>query len=731
MADFLTGFVWEDQAPLMRQLPVNLGVLLCTSGWQCPFLLNTGFDTELEAYTLVAGLPGNTETAATNRRFARILMAWSSRNASTIQRLRKRAASSDPYQQAVTLQEFRQRHSSRPTPFIPSVTKVLFRTNHWRNRRERRKAKADCLDSRRLIEEEEKARWVKHVVNVLKEAKVPVCDQASLASDPDLALSAVVGSRRSRTLRNRCRMFWKISVWLVCVFQQCWPTNIGQMLDFLRDVELGPCPKSLPANIAGALAFFESISGIPESLQIHKMQLWKSNVSELEMRVQGKGDNTIVHKALCLPIVALISLELFVVSDQPDYWRFLSFCVLLMTWMSLRFDDLLGLSVSRLALTKTYLRGVLTRTKTTGPGKRILEVPTYLNREASFTGCAWVKVGYDLLQKEAFSYLRDYFLPQPSFDFLGTRKGLLTYSQASGLYRQLLGKLHTVGRDESGLWQEGSAYLFEGDSPLFWTLHGPRHFVPSVAAAESISKDVRDMAGRWGISSQQSGEYVLTARTVITGLQATLMTRLCSQAPTYDEDELKAEYWTWLRNRQPSLDHLPAIHRICINVDKVESAALNQQWPVVRSVGEAVVVDVETNAPLEAADLLAEEASQRLEPKPEEIYWVSIGKSGFRRLHRVDGCRTSKTDCWKFLTSESALSEKSDRPCLLCWPNLRGKLGEPSEDSQDSDGSSSSSSDEEDTPAVAIAVAAAASAAAAAGPPVVDDAILGEMESTD
>ena len=426
------------------------------------------------------------------------------------------------------------------------------------------------------------------------------------------------------------------------------------------------------------------------------MQLWKSNVSELEMRVQGKGDNTIVHKASCLPIVALISLELYVVSGRPDYWRFLSFCVLLMTWMSLRFDDLIGMSVSRLALTKTYLRGVLTRTKTTGPGKRILEVPTYLNREASFTGCPWVKTGYDLLHTEGFAYLRDYFLPQPSSDFRGTRKCMLTYSQVSGLYRQLLGKLRTVERDAAGLWQEGPDYIFSGDSPLFWTLHGPRHFVPSVAAAESVSKDIRDMAGRWGISSQQSGEYVLTARTVITGLQATIMTRICSPAPAYDEDELKAAYWDWLRNRHPSVDHMPSIHLICIDTDAVESVALGQQWPVVRSLGEVVMVDIEADVPLEASDLLTEESSQSLEPKVDEIYWVSIGKSGFRRLHRVDGCRTSKTDCWKFLTIETATAEKSDRPCLLCWPDLRGKLGEMSEDSQDSGGISSSSSEDED-----------------------------------
>ena len=101
----MEGFVWEDQAPLLRQLPLNLVELLWANDWRCPFLLDTGFDTELEAYTLVAGLPGSTETAATNRRFARILVAWSLRNCSTIQRLRKRAASTDPYQQAATLQE--------------------------------------------------------------------------------------------------------------------------------------------------------------------------------------------------------------------------------------------------------------------------------------------------------------------------------------------------------------------------------------------------------------------------------------------------------------------------------------------------------------------------------------------------------------------------------------------------------------------------------------------------
>ena len=690
----LPEFDWGEQDPVMKLLPRNLVELLWANDWRNPFLLDTGFDTEHEAYTLVSGLHGNTETAATNLRYARALVSWSARHSSTIQRLRKRAASTDPLLQAASLQEFRNRFAVVPPQHILSSSKVLFRVNHWRNRRERRKAKADGVDSRRQVEEIEKERWVKQIVIILKDADVPVCRQAAMASDPGAALSAVVGKRRSRTLRNRCRMFWKISVWLTCVFSVGWPQHIGQMLDFLRDVELGPCPKSLPSNIAAALGFFETISGIESPLQIHKMQLWKDNIADLEMRVQGRGENTKVHKANCLPIAVLISLELFVVSDRPAYWRFFAFCILLMTWMSLRFDDLLGLSVSRLALAKTYLRGVLTRTKTTGPGKRILEVPTYLHREASFTGCHWIKVGYDLLQTEEFAYLRDYFLPQPSQDYRGTRKHMATYSQASGLYRQLLGQLQNIGRDENGQWQEVPGEMLPGDSPLFWTLHGPRHFVASAAAAERVPKDVRDMAGRWGISSQQSGEYVLTARTVITGLQETLLTSICGAKPSYDEDEMKTEYWEWLRSRHPMHDHLSLVKLVSVNPTDVESVALRQSWPVIRLSSEAEVVEVEIDGPLEAADLLTEESSQRTVPTTEEIYWVSIGKSGFRRLHKIDGCRTAKTDCWKFLSGKMAIAEKSDRPCLLCWPDLRDKLGDSGNEglSDRSDSSSSSSS---------------------------------------
>jgi hypothetical protein len=223
------------------------------------------------------------------------------------------------------------------------------------------------------------------------------------------------------------------------------------------------------------------------------------------------------------------------------------------------------------------------------------------------------------------------------------------------------------------------------------------------------------MAGRWGISSQQSGEYVLTARTVITNLQATILKGISGRTPKYDEDELKSDYWSWLQSRRCGIDPLDLVNLISVDPGNVECVALSQAWPVKRSSVEEVVIDVTVEPVIEPEALLMETPIQELDPKPGEIYWVSVGKHGFRRLHKVDGCRTPKTMCWNYLTAAQAVQEKSDRPCLLCWEDLKG--GEM--DSSDSGSSSSSSSEGTDDgamiDAMLIQAEVAANSAAALG----------------
>ena len=123
--------------------------------------------------------------------------------------------------------------------------------------------------------------------------------------------------------------------------------------------------------------------------------------------------------------------------------------------MSLRFDDLMGLSVARLLKSKTCIRGTLTRTKTTGPGKRVLEVPVFMHPEASFTGVPWISEGFAILGTADFAFSRDYFIPEPTTEYTSTRRHVLSYSQASGIYRLVLGSLKEVHRNGDGFWEEG------------------------------------------------------------------------------------------------------------------------------------------------------------------------------------------------------------------------------------------------------------------------------------
>ena len=83
--------------------------------------------------------------------------------------------------------------------------------------------------------------------------------------------------------------------------------------------------------------------------------------------------------------------------------------VLLCTWGCLRLSDLEGLDPSRIALGSRGLRGVLVRTKTTGPGKQVKETPVFVSRRISVSGHDWMRCGFNIWQ-EFGNTSRDYFV---------------------------------------------------------------------------------------------------------------------------------------------------------------------------------------------------------------------------------------------------------------------------------------------------------------------------------
>ena len=104
-------------------------------------------------------------------------------------------------------------------------------------RRSRRLAAAQDGVSRKEIEQQELVRWRGELVAFLREAELPVCAQASLASNPDTAISSALGSARASTIRKHVR---ELHAYRLATSRSVWPPYVGVLLDYLHERRLEP-----------------------------------------------------------------------------------------------------------------------------------------------------------------------------------------------------------------------------------------------------------------------------------------------------------------------------------------------------------------------------------------------------------------------------------------------------------------------------------------------------------
>ena len=85
--------------------------------------------------------------------------------------------------------------------------------------------------------------------------------------------------------------------------------------------------------------------------------------------------------------------------------------------MDSRFSDLTGLSPSSITLSGYGLEGMLDRTKTSGPSKRVIFLPIFISCDALASG--WLAEGWELWQNSTMAFTRDFFCPFQTLIFLG------------------------------------------------------------------------------------------------------------------------------------------------------------------------------------------------------------------------------------------------------------------------------------------------------------------------
>ena len=498
--------------------------------------------------------------------------------------------------------------------------------------------------------------WGTVLVQIMLEADLPISKMKADSEEQraSYALRAL-GARRSKTLRNRARTWKKAREWLLRVKNRPFPRDAGDVVDYMTFLQQDVGTKSCISDFMAALSVLEDAGQVPANQQLGKDRLVVASAQSFGAEVlEGK---TAKVQAPPLTIAMLLSLEMYVVSSSnPRYARFLAWACLITVWACMRIADLQGVDVSRIQLFSSGLKGFLVRTKTTGPDKKVLEVPFFIRRDASLSGHDWLAKGYDLLQ--SFGQLERSFLIWQATDDM--QEPLSKYARPeviSSYFRLIWQKLQNPFRKvgESKWKLAGGTCLVGHSCFLFWTGHSMRHVLPTISAVFGESKERRNYLGRWSVNAQQSSDYVHTCRQIVHDVQGLVCDKLSGGAPGYDEEELFSQLAAWLKARGEEPGPILKPHRV---LRKVQGCwVLNQIWPLLADAGTGLLPEPPAVVPRN------QDSDGGQSP-----FWISISRhSGHRRLHIRGQCWVDPSSCHCFEELWEIGPSAADSFCKLCY----------------------------------------------------------------
>ena len=213
------------------------------------------------------------------------------------------------------------------------------------------------------------------------------------------------------------------------------------ILHYLEAKHEGGAAKTTFLSVLGALRFLEEAGEVLEENRLYKHPSLASLAKEAtasraraQASSEGKSDK---KQAPPLPLALLAALEDVVNElDRPVFHRCYAWYRLFRHWASLRFDDTSGLSPASLTRRARGVRGVLRRTKTSGPDKQISLLPVFVSQDA-WVSRPWLFTGFALWTEGDFAYKRDYFLCLPTPDLQSTVGKRARYTDAVCFSRSL------------------------------------------------------------------------------------------------------------------------------------------------------------------------------------------------------------------------------------------------------------------------------------------------------
>ena len=473
------------------------------------------------------------------------------------------------------------------------------------------------------MEDQEKARWVQELADIISRSGLPRAQAAELTQDPPSSLRRCAGSARARTIRTRVRHFRKFADWLQVIHGASWPKHVGQLLDYLAILAGEPCARTVPRSSLQALSFIEEKGEVPIEERYSRVAKLRTTVDDIEAKLATGAPVTVKTPSLLL--VLLVALECLVCDKAaPVGVRAFAWIKVLKVWTATSSDDLRGLLPAELRLLPDGLHGMLDRTKTSGPGKRIRWLPVWVARDACLARPAWLETGFGVWTGPPLDYERDYMVMFYSEDMSRIRKAPADYADMACMNHMVFGHFWITYDANTNTWKCEGEPLLRGRVPALDRALGAKR--GEQLRGDAGGTQVREnFLGRW--IPEQSDDYLRTARAIIMKLQ-TKIARHRRQHPRLAEEAQE-------------LDRYHAYLVIVTTEERREM--LLQQLDVRLLPGHEAATVTEEPLQKEVAEQELKKVPDQLgsleEPAAEGPYIVSYtAKRKFSRLHMLRGC---------------------------------------------------------------------------------------------
>ena len=538
-------------------------------------------------------------------------------------------------------------------------------------------------DSRQARDLAALAACQEQLISLNLESDTPSSRAAALTANPRRTLADLIGKLRPSTAAKYLRQWQRFREWSLTVKGVAWPVEVSVLVDYVHVLADEPCSPTQPQVWFQAVAWMYRVGGFvgPESPTNNALL-----IRAVERLTVSLGANLrVTLQAARFPTAVLAALELYVVGEShPPMKRVHAGSILFRSWGTLRFDDLQRLRRHSLRFVGDCVQTELTSSKTSGPGKRVRQLPICVSEGAELLKVGWLVCWLELLQ-EYLPLNRDYLLDKPACDFRSTTDQMLRYAQSSALTQTVLLELRVPECGDEG-WFESVVQVVPDELVGLFTEHSGRAVVPSLAILVEDDKTKRDMLGRWQPSG--SDDYSRTHRAVVAAIQnkVALCLRQGEGATRLHEADIVDRAGRFLRERKGLGAEQASL--VCGGWASVLVGFAKRLGEVVTNCGlNPNPIPPFAAAPLTPPSVPAvaslSRASNAVESSAKFLVTYNRDKSA-ARLHRAQGgCHWASSllhDSRLFSTVDPSLYNKR---CKFCWPELMKKNQAESESSSD------------------------------------------------